>query len=434
MSTRRQFLGDSAKVAAAARTWQFMRAVGSVAALSKMSETGAFAADPDFSMVFLTDAQYLAAATSAAGSGAGSCADGSGSTRYLAMMNGGNGILAHWDSWNVKLVASLGDCADQVASGSLNSQETVVTNAYNLLFSAGKPVCPCIGNHDYTGTSRTVGYAWSNGIFKPSNMATVYGSGIDTGAGDRSYWGGQYSSADGANTFTLHHIGSWRIGVMSLEHFARSSRLNWAYEVMSSLPNYSWVIITHGFLDLEGSITTTSTTFGSVDFGVAPNANSARMMIDGYAASDATNGDSEWKYKLKDLRNLIGIFNGHFLGTGGPWKYVNKNTFTRTDGGSVLCGVGNVQGIDYYSNCGQTPYGGPGGNDDPSNGAAILRLAVSPSTGTAKAYLLSTNSGNYLGSNGWYFQASPYDHFGDAPFAPVQFIQKSIYPKGWPKR
>lgn len=98
------------------------------------------------------------------------------------------------------------------------------------------PMYPVLGNHDYTGTTRT---SVSNGYVPPSSFPAIAGVRTD-GTID-----------DGIYGFLT--IGGVQWLVIGLECFPRDACVQWADGVLKTYANYPTILLCHAFLSIWGN-------------------------------------------------------------------------------------------------------------------------------------------------------------------------------------
>jgi hypothetical protein len=324
---------------------------------------------------------------------------------------------------NIKGFLQVGDCADVVSSSVYDSQQQVSVNAYALAEAASPKmfVARCIGNHDYqgagTGRGNDVGFMWrndTNGAWSPTNVANIYGGGLDIGHGDVAMYGGVYPDPtfpiSNANNYMLLRIQGMRIGILALEFYPRSSVLVWAKSIHDAHPDYQWWVTTHGYMDTSGARCAPISTWGPATYGLAdaPLSNSGTEM---WGGSDVTwLGLTKWD-------NLTGVFCGHWIdgyGSGWVWQKL-ASVASGTKGQTVQQVFCDCQEADLTNFCS----GNPTTPDGTSDTMHLMLLRVTPATQMMEAFLVSTNSGKWTGTTGVRNNATPIQLFNVSMAGPT---------------
>jgi len=242
-----------------------------VAASRLIGAPPAVAAGTDFTIAIIPDPQYLAEY----------CPDNSG-RYYAAMMRWivenknivfTSGTAAF--NANIKAVVGVGDCVNSTAGYQYRNAEAAWTilDANHIAFTTPP------GNHDYTqglSTRGGLGAQFAIGYFSAGSRASVYGSGIDLGGGDRAYWVGSHDSS-GANTAVKFHISGLKLLILAMDFFAGNAAWSWAYDVMRANVDCECYITTHAWLTTNGTQFQRKDTYGPNAYAMAeaPYSNSA---------------------------------------------------------------------------------------------------------------------------------------------------------------
>lgn len=385
--------------------------VGGAAAASGLLPTKAYASDPTFTIAMIPDPQFLA--------GENTC---SGSTAYNALVDWGinnRNLVVNGTPLNIKGFVSVGDCQDNSTEGigtstNADNQRVIAAGAMSRIFAAGMFSTFCAGNHDYGHIvivgRPSISYIWTAGEWSPTNMASMFGGGIDIlGSGDTAVWGGVYADtpASTVNNYVRLHIGGRKILLITLEYYPRSAVLNWARGLHDTYRDHEVWIATHGYLRVTGTQMGRSDPNGPGTSGLwssAPGSNSGTEM---WAGSDATwAGFVSWP-RVKMI--MCGHDNQGYLG-GSNWVW-RHNTKTATPGQSVEEVFCNCQDNDY--NLSFCTGGNPAVLNGTSDTAHLMLLRISPTT--IESFLVSTNSGKWTGGQGVLNQSSPVQLF-NVPF------------------
>ena len=381
-----------------------------VAALASMFPSRANATDPAFTVAVVPDPQYLA--------GDAIC---SGSTIYNDLINwaiSNKNLPVTGAPLNIKGFIQVGDCQNTALVASQNSQATVMVNAWQLAINANMFVAFCCGNHDYEDGAQTIdrskiSHVWradKNGPWQPSALSGFYGAGMDLGGGDVAYWGGTYSDPDGfpdssANNYITLNIGSRKILIISLEFFPRNKVINWAKSLHDTHIDHECWLTTHGYMDNVAAHCTRTQSGGPDHYRLLDDgtSNSGQQMFSGNSNTPTQPGLSNF------LRARL-VTCGHFIdgwANGWIWQHntargaLNQSieeVFADAQGGHSQGGhsTGDLQ--SYCS-------GDPATPNRTSSTAHLMLLRIWPTT--MEAFMLSTNSGKWIGAQGVSGQPSP---------------------------
>lgn len=132
-------------------------------------------------------------------------------------------------------------CSGDITSAHSQNEFSRAVSCFNSIYSAGVPFVPCIGNHDYDDTF--------------NRSAATYNSYFgNSWWSNRSYLGGHYS--DGyENIYCIFDIGSEKVLVLSLELFPSDAVIIWAQMVIDANLDRKVILITHGYLNPDGTRT-----------------------------------------------------------------------------------------------------------------------------------------------------------------------------------
>lgn len=377
------------------------------AAVASVLPSRADPADPPFTVAVVPDPQYLA--------GDAMCSSS-------AVYNG----LIHWAVENKQLAVAgaplnikgfiqVGDCQNTSLVVSQNSQATIMVNAWQQAIKSNMFVAFCCGNHDYEDGARTldrskISHVWrtdKKGAWQPSSLSGFYGAGMDLGAGDVAYWGGVYSAPDGfpdssANNYIRLKIGSRKILIISLEFYPRNEVMNWAKSVHDAHLDHECWLTTHGYMDNLAARCTRDQPGGPDPYTLLDNgaSNSGQQMFSGNSNAPAHPGITNF------LRARL-VTCGHFTdGWTEGWIWQRNSArgalnqsieeiFTDAQGHRQDGGTGDLQN---YCSADAAP-------NRTSSTAHLMLLRIWPST--MEAFMVSTNSGKWIGAKGMIGQPSP---------------------------
>jgi hypothetical protein len=168
----------------------------------------------DFSIVWITDTQYLSAYHP---------------TYFTSLCNW---ISKHAAEYNIKMVVHTGDL---VNSESNQTQWINANTSMSVLLNAGIPYCWDAGNHDYNATC-WIGNQFA--AFNPAEMA------------QRPYWVGD---AEGGQSTAVHlSVNDWDFLILNLANEANDATLSWANNLLDANPESHAIVATHFYLNRTG--------------------------------------------------------------------------------------------------------------------------------------------------------------------------------------
>lgn len=377
--------------------------------IARVKEARAGGRSKPFTIVFVPDPQWLAGDYP----GAGDFTCSVGGTVYSAMIQWAitnRNMVVNGNPLNIKGFVQVGDCSNTVSSSVFDIQQQHAYNAYLLAESANPKmfVVRCVGNHDYqgAGASRSlsnVGFMWKDstgGLWSPTNVATIYGGGMDLGNGDIAFYGGSLDDAPktSANSYMKLWIQGMRIGVLALELCPSTTILNRAKAIHDANPDYQWWIITHCYQDTSGARIARGSSFGPNSFTLA-NDGTSTSGIQIWGGSSLEGGsDGTWG-GLIGLDNVSMVRSAHWIDgfatpTGSNWVWQRLVT-NNTSGRAVQQIFCDCQGA---SGTGDTADFCHGSVDPNVIDVAHLCLArIDPIAGTMEEFLVSTNTGLWTG-------------------------------------
>lgn len=221
-----------------------------------------------YSIVLIPDTQYLSASA----------------TWIQHFQDAADWIVANQDAYNIQLVLHLGDVVNDGGTTQFGRAETPM----ETIWDAGIPMAAAIGNHDYDGGSPAADHS------DTTNWNTYFGTGQYTG---RSWWNGTFqTSGKSENFYFTLTLGGRPTLVLSLEFYCRSTILSWAGDVIEAHPEYDVIIVTHSYLNDDGSLTEDADEHGP----------------DAYSLTDSSSGVEQWA-EFKQYANVVAVFNGHHI-------------------------------------------------------------------------------------------------------------------------
>ena len=173
----------------------------------------AAAENKDFSIIWITDTQYLAESNPAYND------------------NLSRWIVQNSDEYNLKMVIHTGDLVNSEGN---RSQWLNANQSMGILLDAGIPYCWAAGNHDFNNT-----YWMGNqfAAFNPKFLST------------KSYW--VSTEYGGMNNAVLFNVSSWEYLVVNIAYDANDTALAWANSVLDAYPQAHAIVATHAYIDKQ---------------------------------------------------------------------------------------------------------------------------------------------------------------------------------------
>ncbi len=182
-----------------------------------------------FSIIQITDTQYLSDADPSLFDGLTSWIVNSSSALNLAM------------------VIHTGDIVQDATS---TDDWTNANNALMQLYNNGVPYCWDAGNHDQLGAGIGLGNPdspWLGGNYPALNVTIMR---------QQPYWVGDIS--DGKDTAVKFNYGNYHFMVINIEYDANQTVLDWMQTLLQCNPNVNVIVATHNFLNGYGGYGYTS--------------------------------------------------------------------------------------------------------------------------------------------------------------------------------
>lgn len=272
----------------------------------------------EFSIILIPDTQYLSETSSW-------------TPHFQALADW---IVANQDEYSIDLVLHLGDVTDDGNVTQFDRAQTPM----ETIWDSGIPFAACIGNHDYNGAA-------SGDVTDHDDTSlwnTYFGPSQYTG---RSWWDGDFRTAgESENMYFYTNLGGRPTLILVLEFYPRAAVLSWAGDIINANPTHQVIVLTHSYLNDDGTHTEDSDEHGPDD----------------YTITDASSGVDMWA-EFKQYHNVIAVFNGHHIN--GP--LTAELTSTGDDGNKVF---------QQFTNWQTETEGGEG---------RIVILTVNPFTGKA---------------------------------------------------
>jgi hypothetical protein len=172
-------------------------------------------ASESFSMVWITDTQYLS------------------QTWPDYFDNATSWIVKNIDSLNVKMVVHTGDIVNTYSDP---TQWEHANHSIGILLDNGIPYCWDAGNHDKNTT--TYNTVWMGQDYKAFNVSLME---------EKAYW--VSDAEDGKNTAVHFDFDNWSFLVVNIEYDANDSVLSWASHLLDDYPKSYCIVATHAYLD-----------------------------------------------------------------------------------------------------------------------------------------------------------------------------------------
>lgn len=209
---------------------------------------------------------------------------------WTAIYNGlRDWIVANVDTYNVQLVAHLGDIVhNPTSNGSWLNAQTALSPLFDLDIPVLLLAC---GNHDYhldDPEARTT--TEFNNFF-----------GIDNYSG-KPWFGGTYETGKAENLWITFDVAGRHYLALALEFWPRSGALDWAKGVIAAHPDHEVIITTHAFMYQDGTRTQWGDDFDPGNYGFTQG------------NGGANDGEEMWAGWLSECPNLRCVFNGHHIG------------------------------------------------------------------------------------------------------------------------
>ena len=164
-----------------------------------------------FSIIWITDTQYLAES-------------------HPAYYDGlGQWIAENKDTYDVKMVVHTGDIVDEEGN---RTQWTNANQSMSALLANSIPYCWDVGNHDYNAT------CWIGNQFSAFNPELM---------DQKSYW--VSDEFDGMNTAVRFNVAGWDCLIINIAYHANDTVLTWANQILDSNPQSHVIVATHAYID-----------------------------------------------------------------------------------------------------------------------------------------------------------------------------------------
>jgi hypothetical protein len=167
----------------------------------------------DFSIIWITDTQYLAESNPAIND------------------NLSRWIVQNSDAYNLKMVIHTGDLVNSEAN---RTQWLNANQSMGILLDAGVPYCWAAGNHDF------------NRIFWMGNQYAAFDPEVLSA---KSYW--VSTEFDGMNNAVFINVSGWECLAVNIAYNANNTVLAWANSVLDAYPQAHAIVATHAYIDKQ---------------------------------------------------------------------------------------------------------------------------------------------------------------------------------------
>ncbi|MBN2579301.1 MAG: metallophosphoesterase [Pirellulales bacterium] len=234
-------------------------------------------------------------------------------------------LVTYKSALNLKYVLHEGDVTQSNTTG----QWSIASNAMSTLEGAGIPFTLLPGNHDY----------YNNAYNRSSFLSTYFPT---TRLDDQPTYGGVYSAEPTLtnNSYSIFSAGGIDWLVIGMEFGPRNGVVDWADGLMKANPDRKVMIVTHSYLDYDGTIMDHN--------NPTQEGNPHEYGID--SLPGGVNDGLEMWDALKDNPNLLFVFNGHSTNPAyprptDPYGAGGYLTGTADDGHTVHQLIANYQAM-----------------------------------------------------------------------------------------
>jgi hypothetical protein len=186
---------------------------------------------------------------------------------------------------NIVAVCVLGD----LSNNAFAEEYADDAKGFDIVEGAGVPLIPIIGNHDYKVAPRI-------GLRDAGKFDEFLASRGITG---RPWYGGSYEGSN-ANYYAKLEHGSVKLLILALEFFPRTKVLDWASKVIDGNPGREVIVLTHGYLNADGTRTGIYDSYGPRAYYYADE-------------SQGQSGEELWKNLLGTKASIRAVICGHQL-------------------------------------------------------------------------------------------------------------------------
>jgi hypothetical protein len=183
---------------------------------------------------------------------------------------------------NIQAVLSLGDITD----GATEKEFIRASDGFALLEKAGIPFAPIIASHDYD-SAQMYGR-------KDTQFNKYFGPNRFT---DKPWYGSNLEGSD-ANYYLELTVGSTRFIILALEFYPRKKAMLWASGIIDANSDAEVILLTHGYLNPDGTRTKADDRYGPSFFALSGEENT-------------NSGEDLWNNLVKKKQNVLAVICGH---------------------------------------------------------------------------------------------------------------------------
>jgi hypothetical protein len=197
---------------------------------------------------------------------------------------------------NIVAAIGLGDMTEFASE----QDYAIAKKGYDLIEAAGIPVMPALGTHDYQAYDDTA---------SPQRVETLWDSNFGQAWLDRQTWFGGSFSGFPSNYWGRFEVGSRRFLILVLEVFPRPEVVAWASSVVDANRDREAILVTHSYMNIDGSLAKDDDEWGTVRFMASPI---------------ALSGEELWRDLISKKANIRAVVCGHLGSTNSAYR-VAKN-------------------------------------------------------------------------------------------------------------
>lgn len=218
-------------------------------------------------------------------------------------------IIDNAPQLNILMVGHLGDVADERGEAGLGGCLAAAGKVFKRIVDADIPISVAMGNHDRLEDFDEC-YPDGKKIRQPARLFNnAFGREFYE---NREWFGGIYedevddpviSSAGTANHYIVIDTPAGGFLVLTLEYYPRVDILDWAQNVVERYPEHHVIVLTHAYLNLDGTLFSNTNGSGK------------------RSHERSISAEEMWKSYFSHWKNLRFIMNGHYINEEGPRQY-----------------------------------------------------------------------------------------------------------------
>ena len=192
-------------------------------------------------------------------------------------------LAANEDALDLRYITHTGDVVDWDTPD--HEQYEIMAHGVKILDGTGIPYSFSIGNHDSMATD--VGGSARPGQSARTNLRITDTFNAYVGVGHVENLQGTFEPNKVDNSFSTFAAGGLDWLVLNLELWPRTEAVAWAAQVLAAHPHHNAIVVTHSFLEADGSIKQNNGGYGHnspqyvYDHLIAPSAN-VRFVFSGH--------------------------------------------------------------------------------------------------------------------------------------------------------